>query len=80
MSNSSEIHFKNFNYKSPKERACFQLLKEVKGIIPVKSKKDALKIISGTASMGIRGTKPVNNRTDKMGNNIVQWLLEEKLL
>ena len=65
MSSFSRIHFKDFNYKSPKDRTgLFNLLKgKLRASIPVKSQKDSLKIISGTASMGIRGTKVlVNNR------------------
>jgi len=80
MSSFSQIHFKNFNYKSPKDRSgVFNLIKgKLRAAIPVKSKKDALQIISGTASMGIRGTKVlVNNRTDKLGNNVVQMALLE---
>ena len=80
MSSFSRVHFKDFNYKTPKDRAgLFNLIKgKLRASIPVKSKKDALKIISGTASMGIRGTKVlVNNRTDNLGNNVVQMALLE---
>ena len=80
MSSFSRVHFKDFNYKTPKDRTgLFNLIKgKLRASIPVKSKKDSLKIISGTASMGIRGTKVlVNNRTDELGNNVVQMALLE---
>ncbi|MBG08978.1 MAG: hypothetical protein CME68_09485 [Halobacteriovoraceae bacterium] len=80
MSSFSRINFKDFNYKSPKDRTgLFNLLKgKLRASIPVKSKRDSLKIISGAASMGIRGTKVlVNNRTDDLGNNVVQMALLE---
>ena len=80
MSSFSRVHFKDFEYKGPKDRkGLFNLLKgKLRASIPVKSKKESLKIISGTASMGIRGTKVlVNNRTDKLGNNVVQMALLE---
>jgi hypothetical protein len=80
LSGSSKMNFQDFQYKSPKDRrGVFNLIRgRLRASIPVKTKKDALKIISGTASMGIRGTKVlVNNRLDKEGNRIIQMALLE---
>lgn len=80
LAGNSKIKFQDYQYKSPKDRrGIFNLLRgKLRASIPVKTKKDALKIIAGTASMGIRGTKVlVNNRLDKKGNNIIQMALLE---